>query len=175
MKNLKFFALTGAFCIIMVFGISEAKAQAQEKTPNWELTGAISHGNKAEAFGVHLRPTYKLFDRLHAAPSVTFFFPSEPATFLKRNVTSWNIDGVYMLQSDDSLFEPYVIGGLNFTRQKLTFDNSGSDETSKRTRRGVNIGAGANLRLLKRFAPFAEARYAIGGYMQFEIMAGVKI
>lgn len=34
MKNLKFFALTGAFCIIMVFGISEAKAQAQEKTPN---------------------------------------------------------------------------------------------------------------------------------------------
>ena len=153
----------------MFIGTTSAQAQ------NWEMTGAITHGNKAEAFGVHLRPTYKLFDRLYAAPSVTFFFPSEPATFLKRNVTSWNIDGVYMLQSDDSLFEPYVIGGLNFTRQKLTFDNSGSDETSKRTRRGVNIGAGANLRLLKRFAPFAEARYDIGGNMQFEIMAGVKI
>lgn len=169
MKNLKFFALTGTLLTIMFFGNTAVQAQ------NWELTGAISHGNKAEAFGVHLRPTYKLFDRLHAAPSVTFFFPSEPTTFLRRNVTSWNVDALYVMKSEDSLFEPYVIGGLNFTRQKLTFDNNGADETSKRTRRGVNLGAGANLRLLKRFAPFAEARYTIGGYSQFEIMAGIKI
>lgn len=139
---------------------------------NWEMTGAISHSNKAEAFGIHLRPTYKLFDRLHAAPSVTFFFPSESNLFSKQNITSWNIDGVYIVKSYDSLFEPYVIGGLNFTRQKRKFD---SGETTKRTRQGVNLGAGANLRLLKSFAPFVEARYTIGGYNQFEIMTGIKI
>ncbi len=168
MKNLKFFAGTAMLFFIMLFGNTRVEAQ------NWEFAGAISHGNKAEAFGIHLRPTYKLFDRLYAAPSVTFFFPSEP-NFTKLNVTSWNADALYILKSEDSLFETYLIGGLNFSRVKRTVQTIASDLTSKGTEAGVNIGAGANLRLLKRFAPFAEARYTIGGYSQFEIMAGIKI
>lgn len=139
----------------------------------WQYTAAIAHGNKAEAFGLHLRPTYMLFEKLHVAPSVTFYGSSDLTSSDSQRFTEFNADAFYIVDSEDSLFQPYFLAGLNFSRRRI--ENDLLRSISKRTRQGVNIGAGVNLRLLKRFAPFAEARYTVGGFGQFEIMAGVKI
>jgi hypothetical protein len=152
--------------------VGSVEAQAQSK---WQLGGAFSHGNKAENFGIHLRPAYKLFDRFHVTPSATFFFNTDIPINSELRVRSFNIDGNYFLDNKDSLFETYLLAGLNFTRRKIvSTDAAGFENTNKSVLRGLNLGAGANLRLLKNFAPFAEARYTVGGYSQFEIMAGVK-
>jgi opacity protein-like surface antigen len=171
MKTKSFFVSFALAFLSLAFG-SIQESFAQDK---WQYVAAASHGNKAEAFGLHLRPVYRLFDRIHVAPSVTFFGSSDKSFNVTQNVTSWNIDANYRLNSDDSLFEPYLLGGLNFSRVKTTLDGTAGTLTNKGTQRGVNIGAGADLKLLKRFKPFAEARYTIGGFAQFEIMAGIKI
>jgi hypothetical protein len=169
-KSIKLFTLIG---IILFSGLAfQSSAQILSNDSKWQFGAALAHGNKVDAFGLHLRPAYMLFDQLHIVPSTTLFFGSQIGN-LKRNVSSFNIDGNYVIKSDDTLFQPYFLGGLNFSRERIKND---SDNTvMKRTRRGVNIGAGVDLRLLKRFAPFAEARYTIGGYGQFEVMAGLKI
>lgn len=151
----------------LVFSFSSL---AQSK---WQFAGAVAHGNKAEAFGLHLRPTYLLFEKLHVAPSVTFYGSSDLTSSDSQRFTEFNADAFYIVDSEDSLFQPYFLAGLNFSRRRI--ENELLRSINKRTRQGVNIGAGVNLRLLKRFAPFAEARYTIGGFGQFEIMAGLKI
>ncbi len=164
-KKTKIALLSLAFSFLIV-----SSTWAQSK---WQFAGAIAHGNKAESFGLHLRPTYLLFEKLHVAPSVTMYSSADLTSSDTQRFTEFNADAFYMVDSDDSLFQPYLLAGLNFSRRRI--ENDLLRSISKRTRQGVNIGAGVNFRLLKRFAPFAEARYTIGGFGQFEIMAGVKI
>jgi hypothetical protein len=172
--NMKFIPQTFrnklAICTLLFSLTLLSGAMAQSK---WQYAAAIAHGNKAEAFGLHLRPTYKLFEKVHVAPSLTIYGESNPSGLVSQRVTEYNADAFYLVDSKDSLFEPYFLAGLNFSRQRMEFDLL--QGVSKMTKSGVNIGAGVNLRLLKRFAPFAEARFTLGGYGQFEIMAGLKI
>jgi len=126
----------------------------------------------------------------HLSPSVTFFFPNvtkiSSGTYTISTLML-DINGHYVVNSLDR-FEFYGLAGFDilFAWGKVKDNVSATvTETFKKQDNalGLNIGAGANMKITEQIDLFAEAKYIIYGkdklffsnYNQFMVTAGVLI
>jgi hypothetical protein len=112
---------------------------------------------------------FAVMEKLTIAPQLIFYFPEERGN-VDVNVFELNINANYYFYNHD-IFEFYGLGGLNYTRVKVDFDGGGDSSDGEM---GLNLGAGINFELGKKFIPFSELRLTLGEYDQFVFNAGLK-
>jgi opacity protein-like surface antigen len=132
----------------------------------------------------------------HISPSVTFFLPHITKTgdaFSQSTYTvstlMFDINGHYVVNSLDR-FEFYALAGFDILlawKKEIYKTLSATPFTETRKEQdnalGLNIGAGANMKITEQIDLFAEAKYVIYGkdklffsnYNQFMVTAGALI
>lgn len=112
---------------------------------------------------------FAALEKLTIAPQVIFYFPEERGN-ADVKFFELNVNANYYFYNQDIL-EFYGLAGLNYSRIKVDYDGGG-DATDGEM--GLNLGAGLNFEIGKKFIPFTELRLTIGEYDQFVFNAGLK-
>jgi outer membrane immunogenic protein len=114
---------------------------------------------------------FKIAPKWSIAPQLVFYFPDDgngaDVSFFELNA---NVN--YYFFSQD-VFELYGLGGLNFARWKVDYDNNAFEDRSD-TEVGLNLGIGSNFDFGKKFVPFAELRFTLGEFDQTVLNLGMK-
>ncbi|MBG0860837.1 MAG: outer membrane beta-barrel protein [Bacteroidales bacterium] len=123
---------------------------------------------------------------VHIAPSYTFYIPhitrlaviNESSARQIISCMMFDIDGHYVFNSLDRI-EFYGLTGLNINliSSKRITEISGTKIKSKESDNafGLNLGAGAYLKLSNQFDLVCEAKYIVSRYDQFLFRAGILI
>jgi outer membrane immunogenic protein len=160
----KLWIITLAFC--MTLFIQQARAQTGVKN-RLGFFGALASGEIDEV-GFGGIGEFRVAPRVTISPQVTFFLPEDhgnhTASFLELN---GNVN--YYFYNKD-IFEFYGLGGLNYTRRHLDFDDGGDQYDGEL---GLNVGGGINFDV-GPVVPFSELRATIGDFNQVVVTAGLK-
>lgn len=154
-----------AFCMLLIM----QNAQAQENVKSrLGFFAAIASGDIDEV-GFGGIGEFKVAPRVTISPQVIFFLPEDRG----NHVTSFmELNGnVNYYFYNSSIFEFYGLGGLNFARRHLDFDDGGDQYDSEL---GLNLGGGINFEVGRNVVPFSELRATIGDFDQVVVTAGLK-
>lgn len=113
---------------------------------------------------------FKVGQKVTISPQLIFYFPDDRGNNVDVNFLEINGNVNYYF-FDEDIFEIYGLAGLNFTRVHWD-DNNGNDDSD--VEMGLNLGAGLNFDIGKKFVPFAELRITVGEYDQFVLATGLK-
>lgn len=143
----------------------------------------VSH--RTQILAVTFKGIYELNLPFHIEPSFTWYMPRVtkedlgPSTY-KQIMSSimFDVNGHYVFNSLDK-FEFYGLAGLNITfmGMKYVTEVDGDKSKSKYTDNafGLNVGAGAYMKLTDQFDLYGEAKYVISKYDQLMVNVGVLI
>jgi opacity protein-like surface antigen len=134
---------------------------------------------------ITLKGIYEISVPLHIEPSFTYLMPRVTKTTFGAQTTKQivsammvDVNGHYVFNSLDR-FEFYGLAGLNVTLigMKWVSEIDGNESKSKESDNafGLNLGAGAYMKLTEQFDLFGEAKYILGKYDQFVFTVGVLI
>jgi opacity protein-like surface antigen len=158
-------------------------------TSGYPFQNTTGDYNKSGHLYVSLKGIVELSLPFHLSPSITFFAPHVTKISPGRYTVStlmFDVNGHYVVNSLDK-FEFYGLAGFNIllSWKKTVNTYSTFSETTKEQDNalGLNIGAGANMKITQQIDLFAEAKYVIYGkdklffsnYNQFMVSAGVLI
>lgn len=137
----------------------------------------ISHktGNPALTF----KGIYELSLPFHISPSLSIFMPRVTESASTQIVSAFLFDANahYVFNSLDR-FEFYGLAGMNITfiknKWKWEYNGGGSDGSSE-TKLGLNLGAGAYMKITEQIDLFGEAKYIFSKRDQFMITAGLML
>lgn len=151
----------------------------------WNNENKIN-SHKTNNPAITLKGIYKISLPLHIEPSFTWFIPhvtkSTSINYMSKEIVSamlFDVNGHYIFNSLDK-FEFYGLAGLNvtFIGMKWVLEKDG-DITSKSKESdnafGLNIGAGACMKLTQQFDLFGEVKYVLSKYDQIILNVGVLI
>lgn len=113
---------------------------------------------------------FRAMDKLTISPQLIFYFPEERGN-ADVKFFELNVNANYYFYNHDIL-EFYGLAGLNYARVKVDYDGPGNDASDGEM--GLNLGAGLNFEIGKKFIPFTEFRLTVGEYDQFVFKAGLK-
>ncbi len=135
--------------------------------------------NKSGIVGLSFKGIYKVNVPLNISPSFTIFYPHITNDLTGKTVVSsmmFDINGHYVFNSLDK-FEFYGLAGLDILLAKKKETPTGSSvNTESDNALGLNLGAGANMKLTDKFNLYGEAKYIFNNkYNQFIVNAGILI
>jgi opacity protein-like surface antigen len=125
--------------------------------------------------GIFATGIYEFKLPLHLVPSISYFIPRTNGDFsMKTKVSSLMIDlnAHYVFNSLDR-FEFYALAGIDFQYTRLKWDETNSKEPDNVL--GLNLGAGACLKLTETIDIFAEGKYTLSKYDQGIFNAGILL
>jgi opacity protein-like surface antigen len=129
--------------------------------------------------GIFLTGIYELNLPFHLAPSFTYFLPRTneliQGTFIQKTRVSsmmFDLNGHYVFNSLDK-FEFYGLAGLNITLAKLKWLETTSKGTDNAL--GLNLGAGAYMKMTEQFDLYGEIKYIVSKYDQVMVNVGVLV
>jgi len=127
-------------------------------------------GGDIDQVGIGGVAEFKVAPKVTISPQLFFYFPEDKGG-ADLKFFELNVNANYYFYNHD-IFEFYGLGGLNYTRVKVDFDNNRNDYTDGEM--GLNLGAGINFEIGKNFIPFSALRLTIGEFDQAVIRAGLK-
>lgn len=149
---------------VVVLAVLFVNTASQAQTNRVGFVIALASGDFDET-GIGAVGEFKVMDKGTISPQLIFYFPGNDITLFELN---GNFNYYFY---DQDVIEFYGLGGLNFTR--ASYDGPGDNDSSN-TELGLNLGAGINFDIGKKFAPFAELRLTIGEYDQLVLGLGMK-
>ena len=159
MTRMKKLIFVAGIIVVAVAFATPASAQI-----NSRVGGMISFtGGDVDETGFGLVGEFGVAQKISIAPQIIFYFPDNFDFF------EVNLNANYYFFNQD-VFEMYGLGGLNFSR--VGYEVAGENESD--TELGLNLGIGTNFQFGKKFVPFAEFRFTLGGYDQVALGLGVK-
>jgi hypothetical protein len=134
--------------------------------------------NRSGIVSVSFKGIYELSLPFHISPSFTIFYPHITKDQLDKTIVSsmmFDVNGHYVFNSLDK-FEFYFLAGLDilFAKKKETFE-SAAKFTERDNALGLNLGAGAYMKITEQFDIFGEAKYIFSKYDQFMLNAGILL
>lgn len=174
MKNQKLTIAGLSLFILSLLSLTTVRAQ----TVDTRIGGMVAYGSEIENVGVGVNAEFGVLDKLSVSPSFIYYLPKEEgpveATWFEINANA----NYYLLE--DQQFDVYGLAGLNYTHVKVDVDMpsvggfGGGSSSGSDSRFGLNLGAGANLKLSGGIMPFVELKYVIIDDGQLVAGAGVK-
>jgi outer membrane protein X len=157
--------------LILSLGVSVGnEIFAQESAKNRVGFFLAAASGDIDEIGIAGVGEFKVHEKVAISPQLIFYFPEDrggvDVSFLEVNVNA----NYYFYNQD--IFEFYGLGGLNYSRVKINYDNNGNDYSDGEM--GLNLGAGINFELGKNIVPFSELRVTVGDFDQFVISGGLK-
>lgn len=134
--------------------------------------------NKSGVIAVSFKGIYEVSVPVHISPSFTIFYPHITKDMMDKTTVSsmmFDINGHYVFNSLDK-FEFYGLAGLDilFAKKKESLGTYGTFK-EKDNALGLNIGAGAYMKITEQFDLYGEAKYVISKYDQFMVNVGLLI
>jgi outer membrane protein X len=158
--SITFFALTFA-----------NNVQAQEAVKNRLGFFLAAASGDIDEVGIGGIGEFKVAKKVTISPQFILYFPEDRGD-RDVNYLEVNVNANYYFYNKD-IFEFYGLGGLNFTRRHIDYDNNGWNDNDD-LEIGLNVGGGINFEVNKSFVPFSEIRATIGDFDQIVISAGLK-
>lgn len=173
MKNQKLFI--AAFTLIFM-GFFSNTTHAQDIDTS--IGGMLAYGTEIENLGIGVNAEFGIADNLSISPSFIYYLPKTYG-IIKTNWLEFNANANYYFVRDDK-FDFFGLGGLNYSSISVKYDGPvfeglGIKGSTSDGRFGLNLGAGANMKLSNdNITPFAELKYVIIDGGQLVIAAGVR-
>jgi len=127
----------------------------------------LGYGTQIESIGIGAGAVLGLTDNIRGAADLKIFFPDSPSgvtnSFWELNA---NIHYLFLKKVNTKV---YGLAGLNYATQKAS---SGGYSISN-SEAGLNLGGGAEFGM-GFGALFAEVKYALSNYDQFDLNAGLR-
>ncbi|MBP6443312.1 MAG: hypothetical protein KA267_04775 [Gemmatimonadales bacterium] len=160
---------------VVVFGALLAPLAAGAQAPRLSIITQASYAADMEAFGVGAGLGFpiqesKVGDGIRGQATFDWFFLEKVVSGpLATRPTYWefNVNGTYELPKTHGI---YVGTGLNYTNYTVDgalYTNAGGTELGLNAIAGLKLGRG-------RGAPFAQARYELGGGKQLVLTGGIE-
>lgn len=182
------------FTILLVAAIAIPSLNAQFTKMGGGLTftsGYLFHKvdydyNKSGYLGLNLRGVYKVNVPIEIVPKFTFLYPhvwkfSDIMSTSRVTVTTmmFDVDGHYKFNALDK-FEFYGLAGANillaWKRDKYDYQGMPTSiQKESDNALGLNVGAGAYMKLTDQFNLYGEAKYIFSKYHQVVVNAGILI
>lgn len=154
--------------LILAGAFASNNLMAQENRVGFLI--AFASGDIDET-GIGAVGEFKIASKWSLAPQLIFYFPDD-GNGVDVSFLEFNANANYYFFSQN-VFELYGLGGLNFARLKVDFDNSQLEDQTD-TEVGLNLGIGSNFQIGEKFVPFAELRFTLGEYDQTVLNLGMK-
>ncbi len=150
------------------------------------LGAGAGYGSKIEQPGFHAYGVYSVNDQIDLVPNITYFLPREiereslqPGENEQEFATEWwniNFDG-HWNPIEEEWYMLYGLMGLNYSNvrweKKYEINSREFDEVRTNGNLGLNIGAGAQLKLSEKIAPFIQGKYTLGEHGQLVLSGGI--
>jgi outer membrane immunogenic protein len=134
----------------------------------------LGYGERLGLWGLGAYTELVFNDRISVSPNFTQYFPKDLDNAPRR--TAWEVNAnlnYYVIRGEVGYL--YGIAGLNYTNLKVrTTTLALTEEVDNSGNAGLNLGLGTMVRVTDRLFPFAESKYAVGGYSQLTLIFGVK-
>lgn len=167
MKTVRIFLIA----VISVLSVSMTSAQSETT-----IGGFAAYGTEIESVGIGVNAEFPILEKLTVSPSFIYFLPKDIG-LSKINWFELNANANYYFLDQDKV-GLYGIGGLNYSRIEVTFDEEdelfGNDFSASDGRLGLNLGVGANFKIGSRVVPFGEIKYVLIDGGQLVLGGGVK-
>ncbi|MCB9081659.1 MAG: outer membrane beta-barrel protein [Lewinellaceae bacterium] len=127
----------------------------------------LAYGTGVEELGIQVRGIYGFNDTWRGGADFIYYLDGA------EGVSFWefNVNGHYIF-ADSGQLKTYAFAGLNFTHVTVDLGQFGS---AGNTDTGVNLGAGAQLKLSDKISGLGEVKYVLGGGDQLVLSAGVLV
>lgn len=129
--------------------------------------------------GGTVKGIYEIKMPIHLSPSFSYFLHIKDDQIEKHKIASYlfDLNGHYVFNSLDR-FEFYALAGLNitFVTMKEKWESEPHYSSPRYSNKiGLNLGAGAYMKLTEQFDLFCESKYILSGYDQFMLNVGVLL
>jgi len=175
-----FCAIQIAILCLFSFNLSAAaqqqqqqQVQVQQVTEPGDLTlgAGLSYGSKVGhlengEIGITFHVLYMITESIRGGADYTYYFIGEN----NLGASEMNLNGHYFIRNRDNLMI-YGLGGLNLSKISANSDVWGNVSSNNI---GINAGIGLEYDI-GNFSLFAEPKFTLGGWNQFQTTAGLRL
>lgn len=157
----KVIKITGiVFSLILFYSVN---SYAQDV----KVGAEVGYGTQIESIGIGAGAVLGFTEKIRGAADLEIFFPDSPNGV---DNSFWELNAnVHYMFFNKANADIYGLAGLNYATQKVSYGGYSASNSEA----GLNLGAGAEIGM-GFGALFAEAKYAVSNYDQFDLNAGIR-